>query len=67
MGSIKLRQPRADLRRCARNGIATVEIERMNCDPNWLDKAVLIVEKQIQEMNRKPRYREPKQEPALRT
>ena len=25
----------------------------MSCDPEWLDKAVRIVEKQIQEMNKK--------------
>jgi hypothetical protein len=36
-----------------------VEIERMNCDPEWLDKAVRIVEKQILEMNRKQRGKEP--------
>jgi hypothetical protein len=38
---------------------ATVEIERMSCDPEWLDKAVRIVEKQIQEMNKKQRGKEP--------
>ena len=32
----------------ARKWFATVEIERMSCDPDWLDKAVRIVEKQIQ-------------------
>jgi hypothetical protein len=37
----------------ARKWFATVEIERMSCDPEWLDKAVRIVEKQIQEMNKK--------------
>ena len=39
----------------ARKWFATVEIERMSCDPDWLDKAIRIVEKQIQEMNRKQR------------
>jgi len=39
----------------ARKWFATVEIERMSQDPNWLDKAIRIVEKQIQEMNRKQR------------
>jgi hypothetical protein len=34
---------------------ATVEIERMSQDPDWLDKAIRIVEKQIQEMNRRQR------------
>jgi hypothetical protein len=28
--------------------VAMVEIERMSCDPDWLDKAVRIVEKQGQ-------------------
>jgi hypothetical protein len=32
-----------------------VEIERMSCDPDRLDKAIRIVEKQIQEMNKKQR------------
>ena len=36
----------------ARKWFATVEIERMSQDPDWLDKAIRIVEKQIQgEMN----------------
>ena len=43
----------------ARKWFATVEIERMSCDPDWLDKAMSIVEKQIQEMNRKQRGKEP--------
>jgi hypothetical protein len=42
----------------ARKWFATVDIERMSCDPDWLDKAIRIVEKQIQEMNRKQRGRE---------
>ena len=41
----------------ARKWFATVEIERMSCDPDWLDKAIRIVGKQIQEMNRKQRGR----------
>ena len=36
-----------------RKWFATIEIERMSQDPDWLDKAICIVEKQIQEMNRK--------------
>lgn len=36
-----------------------VEIERMSCDPVWLDKAIRIVEKQIQEMNKKQQGKEP--------
>jgi hypothetical protein len=43
----------------ARKWFATVEIERMSGDPVWLDKAIRIVEKQIQEMNQKQRGREP--------
>ena len=41
----------------ARKWFATVEIERMSCDLVWLDKAIRIVEKQIQEMNRNQRGR----------
>ena len=43
----------------ARKWFATVEIERMSCDSDWLDKAIRIVEKQIQEMNRKQKGRRP--------
>ena len=43
----------------ARKWFATVEIERMCGDPDWLDKAIRIVEKQIQEMNRKQKGKEP--------
>jgi hypothetical protein len=35
-----------------------VQIERMSRNPDWLDKAIRIVEKQIQEMNRKQRGKE---------
>jgi hypothetical protein len=31
----------------------------MSQDPDWLDKAIRIVEKQIQEMNKKQRGNEP--------
>src|SRR5271165_2324881 len=43
----------------ARKWFATVEIERMSCDPLWLDKAIRIVEKQIREMNEKQRGKGP--------
>lgn len=43
----------------ARKWFATVEIERMSGDLDWLDKAMRIVEKQIQEMNKKQRGKEP--------
>jgi hypothetical protein len=31
----------------------------MSCDPVWLDKAIRIVEKQVQEQNQKQRGKEP--------
>ena len=43
----------------ARKWFATVEIERMSVDPEWLDKAIRIVEKQIQEMNQKQSGKKP--------
>ena len=39
----------------ARKWFATVEIERMSCDRDWLDKAIRIVEKQVQEQNQRQR------------
>ena len=42
----------------ARKLFPSIEIERMSNDPVWLDKAIRIVEKQIQEMNKKQRGRE---------
>ena len=48
----------------ARKWFATVEIERACADPDWLDKAIRIVEKEIQEMNKKQRGRLPGQEPV---
>ena len=41
----------------ARKWFATVEIDRLSGDLVWLDKAIRIVEKQIQEMNQKQRNR----------
>jgi hypothetical protein len=43
----------------ARKWFASVEIERMSNDMDWLDKAICIVEKQIQEMNRQQKSKEP--------
>jgi hypothetical protein len=43
----------------AREWFATVEIERACANPDWLDKAIRIVEKQIQGMNRKQKGKEP--------
>jgi len=51
----------------ARKWFATVEIERMSHDPEWLDKAIRIVEKQIQEMNKKQRAKEPEASPGSRS
>ncbi|HXC34640.1 MAG TPA: hypothetical protein VNV43_02130 [Candidatus Acidoferrales bacterium] len=42
----------------ARKWFATVEIERMSSDLDWLDKAIRIVEKQIQAVNKKHRGKE---------
>jgi hypothetical protein len=39
----------------ARKWFATVEIERLSRDIDWLDKAIRIVEKYIQEKNKKQR------------
>jgi hypothetical protein len=49
----------------ARKWFATIEIERMSCDPVWLDKAIRIVEKQIQEMNKKQRGKEYSEMPIV--
>lgn len=37
----------------ARKWFAAVELERLSRDPEWLDKAIRIVERRIQEMNGK--------------
>ena len=37
----------------SRKWFATVELERLSADVEWLDKAIRIVEKRIQDMNRK--------------
>lgn len=39
----------------ARKWFATVELERLSADPDWLDKAVRIVEKHVHEVNQKQR------------
>jgi hypothetical protein len=49
----------------ARKWFATVEIERMSQGPDWLDKAVHIVEKQIQEMNKRQRGKEDAEMPLV--
>jgi hypothetical protein len=35
--------------------LTTIEIEQMSGDPDWLNKAIRIVEKQIQDMNKTQR------------
>lgn len=50
----------------ARKWFAIVEIERMSQDPAWLNKAIRIVEKQIQEMNLKQRGKEQSPMPLVR-
>ncbi len=42
----------------ARKWFATIEIVRMSCDLDWLDKAFRTMVKQIQEMNQKRRGKE---------
>ncbi|MEY2410868.1 MAG: hypothetical protein QOF48_3538 [Verrucomicrobiota bacterium] len=37
----------------SRKWFATVELERLAADPEWLDKAIRIIEKRIREMNGK--------------
>ena len=49
----------------ARKWFATVEIERASCDPDWLDKAIRIVEKRIHDMNEKQKGRLPEQDPVM--
>ena len=47
----------------ARKWFATCELERLRRDPAWLDKAIRIVEKHVEESNRKQRSKAP--EPGL--
>jgi hypothetical protein len=49
-----LGNPAQNTRKC----FATVEIEWMSSDPDWLNRAIRIVENQIQEMNRRQRGKE---------
>ncbi len=39
----------------ARKWFATCELERLSRDPAWLDRAIRIVERHVQEANRKQR------------
>ena len=45
----------------ARKWFATCELERLCGDPGWLDKAVRIVEKHVQDANRKQRGKAPEE------
>lgn len=48
----------------ARKWFATVELERLSQNPEWLDKAIRIVSKHVQEMNEKQKGRIPEESPA---
>jgi hypothetical protein len=48
----------------ARKWFATVELERLSRDPEWLDKAIRIVERHVQEANRKQRGKGPQLSPV---
>jgi hypothetical protein len=48
----------------ARKWFATCELERLSRDSEWLDKAIRLVEKHVQEANRKQRSRGPDVSPA---
>jgi hypothetical protein len=39
----------------ARKWFATCELERLSRDPEWLDKAIRLVERHVQDANRKQR------------
>ena len=43
----------------ARKWFATVELERLGANADWLDKAIRIVEKRIHDMNDKQKGEEP--------
>jgi hypothetical protein len=43
----------------SRKWYAKVELERLGCDAEWLDKAIRIVEKRVQAWNAKQRINEP--------
>ena len=47
----------------ARKWFSTVEIERISSDPNWLHKAIRIIEKEVQDMNRKQKGKSEDREP----
>ena len=48
----------------ARKWFATCELERFRQDREWLDKAIRIVERHVQEANRKQRGKVPKSDLA---
>jgi hypothetical protein len=49
----------------ARKWFATCELQRLAHDPEWLDKAIRIVEKHVRDANRKQRGNPPKVHSAL--
>ena len=44
----------------ARKWFATCELERLSRDPDWLDKAIRLVEKHVRDANQKQRGKAPK-------
>jgi hypothetical protein len=48
----------------ARKWFATCELERLGQDRDWLDKAIRIMERHVQESNRKQRGKAPEGSPA---
>jgi hypothetical protein len=48
----------------ARKWFASCDLERLSRDPAWLDKAIRIVERHVQEANRKQRGKAPAPGPA---
>jgi len=48
----------------ARKWFATCELERLGCDAVWLDKAIRIMERHVQDANRKQRGKAPEECPG---
>ena len=55
LGACRTSQAAGEARTERQEWFATIEFDWMSQDLDWLEKAVRIVEKQIQEMNRKQR------------
>lgn len=48
----------------SRRWFATCELERLRQDPEWLDKAIRLIERHVQESNRKQRSKAAKEDLA---